>query len=273
MKRIQGLDMWVGDVVHCTIQWALEQGRNGRIPYPEEARANVRQRLSDGWIGSHKQLWRTTGKDEHPNLFEHYYKLPIGEAAIERVKQKAYTSIRNFMDSDILRLIVETPSERWLPIDKYASFRMDGLLIYVKFDFALRDGPQLTVYDWKTGKPTPEELRQLTCYAMYATETWRVPMENTKVCAVHLQPILDVQEHLIDPPLVDELRTYIKQSFKGMVSHLRNPSRNIAAMDDFPMTGNLPRCLRCNFKGICEQGRLAEGQMEEDIPIPEEWDG
>ena len=137
---------------------------------------------------------------------------------------------------------------------------------------ALRDGPRLTVYDWKTGKPTPEELRQLTCYAMYATNTWRVPIENTRVCAVHLQPDLDIREYPIGVPEMDDLREYIKQSFKGMVSHLRNPSRNIAALDDFPVTGNLPRCLRCNYKGICAQAKVAEGHMDEDIPIPEEWD-
>jgi hypothetical protein len=271
MKRIQHLDMWVGDAVHTTIQWILEEGKHGRVPSAEEARANVRGRLSNGWQGSVKQLWRT-GNGDHLNLFEHYYKLPVGDAAIERVKQKAYTSVRNFMESDILREIVDTPGDRWLPIDKYASFRMDGVLLYVKFDFALRDGPRLTVYDWKTGKPTAEELRQLTCYAMYATETWRVPMENTKVCAVHLQPQLETCEHLIGVSEMDELREYIRQSFKGMVSHLRNPSRNIAALDDFPMTGNLPRCLRCNFKGICPQAEIAEGRMTDDIPMPEGWD-
>ncbi len=273
MKRIQHLDMWVGEVVHTTIQWILEEGKNGRLPSADEARANVRQRLSSGWLGSIKQLWRTSRDGEHLNLFEHYYKLPVGDASIERVKQKAYTSVRSFMDSEILRRIVEAPGDRWLPIEKYASFRMDGVLLYVKFDFALRDGPRLTVYDWKTGKPTPEELRQLTCYSMYACDRWRVPIENTKVCAVHLQPELDTFEYAIGVPEMDELRQHIKQSFKGMVSYLRNPARNIAAMDDFPMTGNLPRCLRCNFKGICPQCELAEGRVCDDIPMPDDWDG
>ena len=36
-------------------------------------------------------------------------------------------------------------------------------------------------------------------------------------------------------------------------------------MDDFPMSGNLLRCARCNFKGICEQGVFA--QMEECPPV------
>ncbi len=273
MKRIQALDMWVGAAVHDTIQWALEEGRNGRVPSVDEAHKNVQQRLSDGWQASRKQLWRTGGRDEHPNLFEHYYKLPVGPAAIERVKDKAYTSVRNFMASDLLRSIVDTPAERWLPIEKYAAFRMDGLLVYVKFDFALRDGPRLAVYDWKTGKPTSHEIKQLTCYAMYACERWETPIENTKVCAAHLFPELHLAEHLVDPPMMDELRLHVKQSFKAMLSHLRDPARNIAAMEDFPMTDNLPRCLRCSFKGICEQAKIAEGQLHVEVPFPEDWEG
>lgn len=273
MKRIQHLDMWVGEAVHSTIQWALEESRSGRVPSAEEARINLRQRLSSGWAGSVKQLWRSARNGEYPCLFEHYYKVPVGDAAIARVKQKAYTSILNFMDSEIFRRIAEAPADRWLPIDRYASFRMDGILMYVKFDFALRDGAQLTVYDWKTGKPTDEELRQLTCYAMYACDRWGVPIENTKVCAAHLQPEIDCREYLIGVPEMDALRGYVKQSFKGMLGHLRNASRNIAAMDDFPMTGNLVRCPRCNFKGICSQANIAEGHIDdEEIPIPDDWE-
>lgn len=273
MKRIQHLDMWVGEVVHSAIQWALEEGRQGRTPSAEEARVNVRERLSSGWNGSVKQLWRSGRNGEHPCLFEHYYNVPVGDAAIARVKQKAYTSIANFMNSDLLRRIVETPGDRWLPIDRYASFRMDGMLTYVKFDFALRDGAQLAIYDWKTGKPSDEELRQLTCYAMYACDRWKVPVENTVVCAVHLQPELDSREHLIGVPEMDALRSFARQSFKGMLSSLRNAARNLAAMDDFPMTGNLARCPRCNFKGICGQAAIAEGRIaDEEVPVPDDWE-
>lgn len=273
MKGIQSLDMWAGDVVHSAIQWTLESIRAGRQPSAEEARSEAKRRLSGGWRSSVGKLWRKEPKGEHPNLFEHYYGIAVGDASIERVKQKSYTSIANFMESEILRRIASTPADRWLPIEKYASFRMDGLLVYVKFDFALRDGAQMTVYDWKTGKPSAEEIRQLTCYAMYASDRWSVPIENTKVCAVHLQPELDAREHLIGVPEMDEVREHLKQGFKGMVSHLRNPSRDIAAMDDFPMTGNLARCPRCNFKGICPQAKIAEGRLEdEDVAIPDDWE-
>lgn len=270
MSTIKGMDMWVGDVVHQTIQWALEQSKSGQIPSHAEARSDVRVRLSDGWRSSLQQLWRTGDRDIHPNLFEHYYRLTVGHAATERLRKKALTCVNNFMASDLFRWIVTTPVDRWLPIDRYASFRLDGLLFYVKFDFAARDGQMLTVYDWKTGKPSRDELRQLTCYAMYTSSKWVVPIENVKVAAVHLQPEMIVDEQVVEEYDVEEMRAYARQSFAGMLKCLRDPAKNIAARDDFPLTGNLLRCSRCSFKGICVQGKALS--VEPDSLPSEDWE-
>lgn len=271
MKRIKGLDMWIGEVVHETIQWALEQVQGGTILSEQDAKAEARRRLSDGWQGSVRQLWRMNPDETYPNLFEHYYGTPVGAAVTDRLKSKAFTSVTNFMGSEVFKQISDAPTDRWLPIERYASFRMDGLLMYVKFDFALKDGEQLTVYDWKTGNPTQDEIRQLTCYSMYTSTKWDIPIANVKTCAVHLQPELDVMERLVDEADLEELRSYVKQGFNAMVKCLRNPARNLAAMEDFPMTGNLLRCVRCNFKGICDQGRQASGELEEMPPV-EGWE-
>jgi len=271
MRSVKGLDMWVGEVVHETIQWALEQARSGAIPSEQDAKAEARRRLSEGWLGSLKQLWRTHPKDAYSNLFEHYYGISVGAAATDRLKNKAFLSVGNFTESEIFKQIAAMPDDRWLPIEKYASFRLDGLLVYVKFDFALREGERLTVYDWKTGKLSQNETRQLTCYAMYTSSKWSVPIENVKVCAVYLQPALEVNERPVGGDDVEDLRLYAKQSFNAMVNCLRFPARNIAAMEDFAMTGNLLRCVRCNFKGICEQGKQASGELDE-VPIVEDWD-
>lgn len=271
MKNIQSLDMWAGQVVHSTIQWALEQAKGGHIPTEQEAKDEARRRLSEGWKASLNQLWRTDQGDDHPNLFHHYYRIPTSRELTDRVKHKAFTSVSNFMTSDIMKAIVATPADRWLPIEKYASFRLDGLLVYVKFDFAFKDGRQLVVYDWKTGKPNAEEGRQLTCYGMYTSSKWDTPVENVKVCAVHLQPILDVSEHAVGPECIEDLRNYMKQSFENMVRCLRDKYQNIAVMHDFVVTDNLARCGVCNYRGICEQGKSASGEIE-DVPLPDEWE-
>lgn len=271
MSRIKGMDMWVGEIVHQTIQWALEQSKSGQIPSTAESRSYVRAHLSEGWISSLKQLWRIGDKDAHPNLFEHYYKIPVGVAITDRLRNKANTCIDNFMASDLFRWITTRPAGQWLPIDKYASFRIDGLLFYVKFDFALRDGQNLTVYDWKTGKPSADELRQLTCYAMYTSQKWVIPIENVKVASVHLQPDMIVDEHVVEEYDIEDMRVYARQSFNVMLKCLRDSAKDIAARDDFPMTGNFLRCVRCNFRGICEQGQQYNTKADEPA-FDEEWE-
>ncbi len=272
MRSIKGLDMWVGEIVHATIQWILEQVKDGVLPTADAAKAEVRRRLSGEWRASALQLWRNQSDDLNPNLFEHYYRMPVSKTTTDRLMNKAFACIGNFMASDILKKITMTPSDRWLPIEKYSSFRMDGLLFYIKFDFALRSGEYLCVYDWKTGKPTEDEVRQLACYALYTSDKWKVPIENIRVCGVHLQPTLDAEERPVDEADIDSARAFAHQSFNAMVRCLQNPARNLAAMDGFPMTGNLLRCTRCQFRGICIQGKQASGDIE-DLPVVEDWNG
>lgn len=271
MSRIKGMDMWVGEIVHQTIQWSLEQSKSGQIPSTSESHNYARTLMSDGWRSSLKQLWRTGDHDTHPNLFEHYYKMPVGTAITDRLRNKANKCIDNYMSSDLFRWIITRPAAQWLPIDKYASFRLDGLLFYVKFDFAIRDRQTLTVFDWKTGKPSADELRQLTCYALYTSQKWIIPIENVKVASVHLQPDMIVDEHVVEEYDIEDMRGYARQSFNSMLKCLRDPQKDIAARDDFPMTGNFLRCARCNFRGICEQGISYNAKDDESFP-DEEWE-
>lgn len=266
MKLIKSLDMWVGEVVHQTIQWMLEQARVGTITSADAARADVHQRLKDGWKGSKEELWRTHPPDIYPNLFEHYYDIEVGKSTKERLKIKAYVSVEKFRQIGAFERIANTPTDRWLPIDRFASFRLDGILMYVKFDFAIKDGKRIIIYDWKTGNISPDENRQLACYAMYTASKWNTPIENIAVCPAHLQPDFQYIEHSVSLEQLEEAKIYIKQSFNAMTKCLRNPVRNIAAIDDFPPTGNLCRCSRCSFKGICEQGKYASGDYD-DLPV------
>jgi hypothetical protein len=272
MSRIKSLDMWAGEVVHGTIQWALEQIRDGQTPSATDARAEAQRRLSEGWRSSVKQLWRMYGDDLHPNLFEHYYSIPITPTMTDRIKNKSYLCVDNFMDSEILKRIVSTPVENWLPIEKYASFRLAGVLLYVKFDFAIRGDRGIVVYDWKSGNPTEAEVRQLACYALYASARWEVSIENVRVSAVHLQPVLDADEHFVEEEAMEEARTFISRSFSAMTKCLRDPGRNLAVMEDFPITDNIIRCPRCSFRGICLQGKQSLGDID-DLQVVDEWDG
>jgi hypothetical protein len=270
MRCIKSLDMWVGEIVHGAIQWTLELINCGKAPSEKDIRSEVKRRLSEGWKASKNRLWRTCQEDIYPNLFEHYYKIPVNESTINRLKDKAYTSTSNFIKSDVFNHIGNAPQDRWLPIERYAAFRLKELLMYVKFDFAMREGKQLVVYDWKTGKPSEDTIHQLMCYAAYTADKWQVPYENVKVCAVHLYPELELIEQPVTLEGIDKLYTYVKRGFDAMIKCLRDPQRNIAVMEDFPMTENLLHCAYCNFKGICSQGKQINDYSDIEIEIWEE---
>ena len=270
MKSIKTLDMWVGEVVHDTIQWVLEQARNGVTISSDIAQKHVRCKLSNGWRTSAAQERRVPG-DTSLNLFEHYYKIPVGPAVIQRIKDKAFTSVVNFMESELLRRILQIPTQRWLPIDRYASFRLDDLLVYVKFDFAVQDKTGIVVYDWKTGLPRENESRQLACYALYTSHKWEVPIANVSVSPVHLFPHFMAEERTVTEIEIEAAKEYLKETFQAMLKCVRNPAANIAAMEDFPMTRDLQKCHRCSFKGICEQGKYASGDLEPG-EVSDEWE-
>ena len=110
MKGIKGLDMWVGEIVHQVIQWMLEQAKAGSIVSKELALSEAKRLLSHGWKSSSRQEWRRSQDDEHPNLFEHYYKMEVGKAVTDRLKDKTLTSVGNFADSDLYTWITHTLS-------------------------------------------------------------------------------------------------------------------------------------------------------------------
>ncbi|MHB0912612.1 MAG: PD-(D/E)XK nuclease family protein [Armatimonadota bacterium] len=264
MKRIKGLDMWAGEVVHRAVESALTSARDGVPPSAEQVGAEARRMLSDGWRSSSREEWRTHDGDEYPCLFEHFYGMEVPRDATDRIKNKVLASIGNLVSSELFSRIAATPADRWLPVEKYSAFRIDGLLFYLKYDFALRDGAGVAIYDWKTGKPSPEEMRQLSCYAMFGSEKWGIPLGNIQVLAVHLFPELDVQS---GEPDADDLRAYVRGSFGAMIECLRDPARNIAVMEDFPQTENLAVCNWCSFRGICDGAKRESGEAS-----PTDWE-
>ena len=63
------------------------------------------------------------------------------------------------------------------------------MLILVKPDFAFQDGDLLHIADWKTVKSDAYwERIQVTCYALYAHQRWRVPLNRIVPQIAHLFP-------------------------------------------------------------------------------------
>lgn len=252
MRGVTGLDLWLGQVVHSSIEWALLRTFEGSAASSAEAEKEIVRRLSEGWKASRAELWRTNRGDDFPCLFEHYYGVTVSREKTDALKEKGLSCVRNFMASEVFERVTQLPTDSWLPIERYSSLRVNGILFFVKLDFAVREEGLLWVYDWKSGKPSGDDRRQLLCYGLYASGKWEVRPEELRLCAAYLFPAFDLVCESASEEEFSEIRKFVRAGYGEMLSCYRDPNRGLASMEDFTMTDVVWRCGRCAFKGVCE---------------------
>jgi hypothetical protein len=83
-------------------------------------------------------------------------------------------------------------------------------------DCAIREGDDILIYDWKTGKSLSEDLSiQLCCYALYAIEKWHVHPESLSIIEYNL-PINKSNWFSVTHGDVEDIKGYITGSIKDM---------------------------------------------------------
>jgi hypothetical protein len=110
---------------------------------------------------------------------------------------------------------------------------------------------RLTIYDWKTGKEGDEAAAQLGCYALYACQVWRVPLEEVELVLAYLAPG-EVRRFV--PTAADVLQTqdFVMSSMDAMIATLDTTADdNRASQENFPLTARRSACHRCVFREIC----------------------
>ncbi|MCK4809441.1 MAG: PD-(D/E)XK nuclease family protein [Candidatus Omnitrophica bacterium] len=249
LKNMRNIDAWIGDIVHQIIKWILENKISGKDILAEEAFKKAKQMLTRTWEQSRAKIWMKNIK-YNLNLFEHYYKRELTREELVLRLQKVTKSIRNIYNSGLLESFSGLPRESFLSIDELDSFNFEGVKSFAVPDFAVRDGAY-TLYDWKTGKPSENDVLQLSCYVLYATRKWGVKTEEVRIVPVYL-----VREKVSLEPIkavnVAEVKQYIRDSLKEMKSVLSDVAGNKADIASCPKTNNSWRCERCKFQEICE---------------------
>jgi len=255
--KMKNLDMWAGEVVHEAIEWTLRRLWESKPVTLEHVRERVIARLRRGWLESKERRWEQDPK-RYVNLFEHYYGIEVPKERTEEIKVRALQCVENFWTSDVFAFIRSVDRAAWKALEKTDVFHLNEVKVWVKIDFALAHESMLYIYDWKSGREDAEDLRQLTCYALYAMERWAFPYDRIRIVPVYLQEGV-FQEHALEPEHILEAKEEILQSIARMRARLEDPERNLARMEDFPMTSETWRCRRCFFQEICYGGKF-EGE-------------
>lgn len=151
---------------------------------------------------------------------------------------------------DVECLRVQEPGSKAAPV-----FPLQGYEVFAKYDFAIIEGSHATLYDWKTGRVSPQSeasaTEQLHIYAMYAESEWKIPLENMELVPVWLAlgPEMCRDSKTVDLSRIEHLRDDLLSLLRDLEKRkklTRNlPDPSIEAM--YPMTDNLQECAYCPF--------------------------
>jgi hypothetical protein len=121
-------------------------------------------------------------------------------------------------------------------------------------DCSIREGDDILLYDWKTGKSLSEDLSvQLSCYSLYALEKWNIPSEHLKVIEFNLS-FNKANWFSITKEHAENSKGYIKGSIKEMQSLLIDAEKNIPMEEErFSKVEDEMVSNRCNFRRVCRQ--------------------
>lgn len=249
LKNLSSRQQWAGNVVHDTIRYALTMTRAGSTPPLEQLVERAHQKMRDDFRRSRRREYRLMPK-KVVGLVEHEYEEPIADAEWKANWENAEACLRNFYASHWLQKARELKPEEWLPIDQIDSFLMDGVKVFAGPDFAYRDGDGVVLVDWKTGRHRDEDKEQVKGYALYAASKWKARPDQVKARLVYLGQAQEV-EVSVDPDSLEGFRQYFRESVAKMRELLKDPEKNVAHKDDFPMTEDVQQCRFCPFRKMC----------------------
>jgi len=256
LKNMRNVDAWVGDIVHQVIKWILESKinpedsifQNQKGITCEAAIKKCKVMVHKTWEQSRSKLWEKDPKN-NLNLFEHYYSKELNREDLAKKLKKITTSIRNFYSSGLPLAVGELPKECFLRIDEMDSFDFEGVRLFAVPDFAVKDDGYV-LFDWKTGKPSDNDILQLSCYGLYAIQKWKTSFDSIKVIPVYLTNET-VSLKPISPEKVENIKNYIQESINDMRSLFSDSKKCTVDLNSCQKTDDAWRCKYCRFQEIC----------------------
>jgi hypothetical protein len=252
LRNLKNRQMWGGEKVHECIQRSLYNIRRGIkvLPVDEIVSITLDQMRAEFRSSKARNYWKNP---KSCALFEHEYEVELNDDQWREVANNVETCLRNFYASDIYEGLKSHPRDKWLEVEEFSSFRLDGNRINLAIDCVIREGDEIYLYDWKTGKSLSEDVSiQLCCYALYATEKWQVHPESLSIIEYNLS--FDKSNWFsITHGEVENIKGYIKGSIKDMQSLLVDTRNNIPMEEErFSKVEDDQVSLRCNFRKVCK---------------------
>lgn len=252
LRNLKNRHMWLGTTAHSSIKQMIKEVQNGQNPDLYNHIARLHNRIEREFNESSTGLYKKFPKYKL-GLFEHEYELPISKDEWKETTDNAEKCLTIFFNSDVFQYIQSVDPSNYLIIEKLDNFDFEGTTVWVGLDFALKDGDNLLIFDWKTGKVRRVEMDvQLACYSLYALEKFGYLPENI-VCKRYNVFLDVVDDFKISSELISGVKNYMRGSISSMKNLLVDVGENIAREDDFEVTQDNSTCKSCNFRKVCSK--------------------
>jgi CRISPR/Cas system-associated exonuclease Cas4 (RecB family) len=252
LKNLKNRQMWAGEKVHECIQRSLNNIRRGiKVLSIDEIVSITLDQMRAEFRSSRAKNYFKNPKS--CALFEHEYGIEMTDDQWKEVAGNVEVCLRNFYASDIYYGLKSHPKKDWLEVEEFSSFLLDDIKINLAIDCAIKEGDDIIIYDWKTGKSMPEDLSvQLCCYALYAMEKWHISPQSLRIIEYNLS-FNKATEFSVTQGEAENIKGYIMGSIKDMQSLLTDVSNNIPFEEEkFTKVEDERVSLRCNFREVCK---------------------
>lgn len=265
LKKMTNLPMFIGSIVHDTIEEVISVGRRtGKWKTLEQAQGDAVQALRKGWKQSSEKRWKNS-PSKNVNLAEHFYQEELDPRRLNEFKQKVLRSLKAFYEMPVFEIIQGLKKEDWLTLEDFQKFQLNtGEEVTVKIDCGFRYQSNIYLWDWKTGRVSDNVIDQLTTYAMYALkQKWTDNPEDIIIIPVYLAAYAELGEKAI--PHLEVTMQHMKRQagiIRSEYPMLTEAFKNKDDPSKFERTDNENACTRCCFREMCPGAKTEIGDDE-----------
>ncbi|MCX7758686.1 MAG: PD-(D/E)XK nuclease family protein [bacterium] len=241
LKKLKTLKNWQGEIVHRYIDISIN------IDSIE---------LS---LEKFKNEFYSILANPNEKITEYYYGIQITNSQIEEIYNSSVISLKNFWfyyQNNIRKL-----KEKIIFRDSYniQTFRIKEVDVLYKPDLVVKDGNELTIFDWKT-QELEADLNQFKLYSLAYLAQFESQKIKIKSKIIMLYPTLKEDEIIFSKQDIDEYIDFIYHSYldiKSFMDQMRIFTQNefenlfVEIKNRFEKTQNRNICSKCEFRELC----------------------
>ena len=261
LKRLATRRQWAARHVHRALERILSQHRAAAASSgtPSAPPAELASRAVARELDLMRDEFRDSraGAVQPPQaamsgLFEHEYRIDVPVAEWKELADGVSRAVSAFRATPLWQRLAALPPDASLPVERRASFLLDGLTVRAAPNLAFRENGGILLLDWTTADAPPATRRlRLGASLLLALDRWAA--DPAQVRAVSCDPRTgEAADFAYTAGEAADLREFIRDSADEMLFPLEDPEHNIPGpADAYDCTADPAPCATCPFLRLC----------------------